>query len=125
MVNVAEQHRRLAQSEIGDSESTMVERAEKVLHSLLTNNPPKLISYSEAYRRIIGPYSVWRNAVHAPEIIRLACQTSARRVGRLTIRLDALIVGKDTRRPASGHFVNASYSESNWIQTFGTWSLDG
>lgn len=107
-----------------DSDGVKIQRAEELLTHLLDEmNPPQLISYSEAYRRIIGPYTVWRNAVHAPEVIRLACQTTPRRVGRLTIRLDALIVGKETRRPAKGHFANAAYSETDWIQTFGTWSL--
>jgi hypothetical protein len=106
-----------------DDEGAMVHRAEQLFDGLLTANPPKLISYSEAYRRIIGQYSVWRNAVHAPAVIQLARQTSSRRVGPLTIRLDALIVGKETRRPAGGHFATAAYSESDWIQTFGTWSL--
>ena len=101
----------------------MAQRAEDLLNELLKMNPPKLISYSAAYRRIIGPYSVWRNAVHAPAVIRIACGTSSRRVGRLTVRLDALIVGKETRRPAKGHYNDAEYSESDWIQTFGTWTL--
>lgn len=70
MLNFAERDRRLAHSAGGDSEGTIVERAEELLDSLLTMNPPKLVSYSEACRRIIGPYSVWRNAVHAPEVIR-------------------------------------------------------
>lgn len=105
------------------SERAVFQSAEELFKSLLAVNPPKLISYSEAYRRIIGPYDVWRNAVHAPAIVRIACRTSARRVGRLTVRLDALIVGKETRRPAKGHFTNASYSEADWIQTFGTWTL--
>jgi hypothetical protein len=110
----------------GDSEDAKIQRAEELFATLLDEmNPPRLISYSEAYRRIVGPYAAWRNAVHAPEVIRLACQTSQRRVGRLTIRLDALIVGMQTRRPAGGHFTNANaaYSEADWIQTFGTWPL--
>jgi len=107
----------------GGSERVMVQRAEDLFKNLLTMNPPKVISYSEAYRRIIGPYDVWRNAVHAPAVIRIACATAPRRVGRFTIRLDALIVGKSTRRPAPKHFASAGYSESEWIQTFGTWPL--
>lgn len=106
---------------IDDTEDAMVQRAEDLFGMLLTMT--QLISYSEAYRRIVGPYSVWRNAVHAPEVIRLARLTSPRRVGRLTMRLDTLIVGKESRRPGGGHFRTATYSESDWIQTFGTWSL--
>lgn len=109
----------------GDTERAMIRRAEALFRSLLTMNASKLISYSEAYRRIIGPYSVWRNAVHAPAVIQIARRTSPRRVGPLTIRLDALIVGKETRRPAGGHFATANYSESDWIQKFGTWALLG
>jgi len=105
----------------GDSEVAKIQRAEELFASLLDET--RLISYSEAYRRIVGSYTTWFNAVHAPEIIRLACQTSQRRVGPLTIRLDALIVGMQARRPARGHFANAAYSESDWIQTFGTWPL--
>lgn len=108
----------------GDSEGAKIQRAEELFANLLDKmNPPRLISYSEAYRRIVGPYAAWRNAVHAPEVIRLACLTSQRRVGRLTIGLDALIVGMQTRRPAQGHFANAAYTEADWIQTFGTWPL--
>jgi len=99
------------------------ERAEQLLDELLSMTPPRLVSYSEAYRRIIGPYRVWRNAVHAPEVVQIARRTSPRQVGRLTVRLDALIVGKETRRPAGGHFSAADYSEADWIQTFGTWPL--
>lgn len=98
-------------------------RAEHLLDELLSMSPPRLVSYSEAYRRIIGPYSVWRNAVHAPEVVQIARHTSPRHVGRLTVRLDSLIVGKETRRPAGGHFSAADYSEADWIQTFGTWPL--
>lgn len=121
MLNATRDENRVAVPE--DTEDAMAQRAEELLDDLLAMNPPRLISYSEAYRRIIGTYSVWRNAVHAPAVIRLACGTDSRRVGRLTIRLDALIVGKVTRRPGPGHFVTAPYSESEWIQTFGTWAL--
>lgn len=107
----------------GVSERVMIQRAEDLFKRLLAMNPPQLISYSEAHRRIIGPYDVWRNAVHAPAVIRIACATAPRRVGQFTIRLDALIVGKGTRRPAPKHFASAGYSESDWIQTFGTWPL--
>lgn len=108
-----------------DAEDEMAQRAEDLFDSLLSMTPPRLVSYSDAYRRIIGPYAAWRNAVHAPAVIQLARQTSTRRVGPLTIRLDALIVGKETRRPAGGHFATAAYSEADWIQTFGTWPLLG
>lgn len=107
----------------GGSERVMVQRAEDLFKNLLAMNPPMLISYSEAYRRIIGPYDVWRNTVHAPAVIRIACATAPRRVGQFSIRLDALIVGKGTRRPAPKHFASSGYSESEWIQTFGTWPL--
>ena len=123
MVNVMK-HDNLGMTGLrADVDTVMVQRAEELFSNLLAMNPQRLISYSEAYRRIIGPYSVWRNAVHAPAVIQIACETSPRRVGRLTIRLDALIVGKETRRPAGGHFATAVYTESDWIQTFGTWSL--
>jgi hypothetical protein len=102
-------------------ESLKIKAAESLFVRLLGEK--SLISYSEAYQNIVGPYAVWRNAVHAPEIIRIACKTPQYSVGKLTIRLDALIVGKQTRRPARGHFANAEYSEVDWIQTFGTWPL--
>lgn len=105
------------------NERILVHRAERLLDELLDGNPPRLVSYSEAYRRIFGDYDVWRNAVHAPAVVRVACRTSQRQVARLTIRLDALVVGKETRRPARGHFRSANYSEADWIQTFGTWPL--
>jgi hypothetical protein len=110
---------------LNGDERTQLERAETLLTELLALQPPQLISYSEAYRRIIGPYSVWRNAVHAPEIIRIASRTSTRQVGALSVRLDALMVGKQTRRPAGGHFTSVSYGESDWIRIFGTWPLLG
>lgn len=80
-----------------------------------------LTSYSHAYRTLIGPYKVWLNAVHVPKVIALAQQSSWRQVGRLTIQLDALIVGKTTRRPGDGHFASATYSEADWLQAFGAW----
>ena len=80
-----------------------------------------LTSYSHAYRALIGPYKVWLNAVHVPKVIALAQQSSWRQAGRLTIQLDALIVGKTTRRPGDGHFAAARYSEADWMQTFGAW----
>lgn len=101
----------------------MQRRAEVLFDELLKAR--NLISYSEAYRQIIGPYATWRNAVHAPAVIGVACETASRRVGPHTVRLDALIVGKETRRPAGGHFAAASYSEADWIRTFGTWPLLG
>lgn len=103
--------------------SEALKRAEALFDTLLSMKPPRLVSYSEAYRRIIGPYADWRNAIHAPEVIKLALRTSPRRAGRFSIRLDALIVGKQTRRPAPGHFTAAVYSESDWIQAFGSWAL--
>jgi len=105
----------------GDDEQAKIKRAEGLFSYLLAEK--RLISYSEAYRRIVGPYTSWRNAVHAPEVIRLACKTTPDSVGGLAIRLDSLIVGIQTRRPARGHFVNAAYSEGDWIQTFGIWPL--
>lgn len=108
---------------LAGSDRAIAQRAEKLFSELLEMQPPRLISYSAAYRRILGAYSVWRNAVHAPAVIAVACRTSPRKVGPLSVRLDALIVGKVTRRPAKGHFTEAAYSESDWIQTFGTWTL--
>lgn len=104
-----------------DDDKKAIERAQSLLAALVEER--RVISYSAAYRHIVGPYNTWLNAVHSPEVIRLACKTTPRRVGNLTIRLDALIVGIQTRRPARGHFVNAAYSEVDWIQTFGTWPL--
>lgn len=106
-----------------ETEDAVVQRAENLLDKLLNMDPPKLISYSAAYGHIIGGYEIWRNAVHAPEVIRLARLTSHRRVGNLTIQLDTLIVGKASRRPGRGHFRTAMYTEPDWIRTFGTWSL--
>jgi hypothetical protein len=100
-----------------------VQRAEALFSELLEMQPPHVISYSAAYRKILGEYSVWRNAVHAPAVIGIACRTTPRRVGALTVRLDALIVGKLSRRPAGGHFSEATYSESEWIKNLGTWPL--
>jgi uncharacterized coiled-coil protein SlyX len=105
----------------GADPGSAVERAEGLFYDLLST--PKLISYSDAYRAILGPYDIWRNAVHPAKIIEIALQTKPRSVGTLTIRLDALIVGKSTLRPAKGHFRNAGYSESDWIRTFGGWPL--
>jgi hypothetical protein len=96
-----------------------LERAEQLFAALVAANPMNLISYSRAYREVIGEYDEWRNAVHAPEIIRVARRTKPRTVSGLTIRLDALIVGKKTGTPATGHFSTAGYAEAVWNQKFG------
>lgn len=128
---VAQLKRRIAELEVqlgarpstdaphAGSELELVERAERLFDTLLSAKPPNLISYSRAYREAIGEYGVWRNAVHAPEIIRVARRTRARTVSGLTIRFDALIVSKATGKPASGHFSTASYSEDVWERAFG------
>ena len=106
-----------------DSPEADVEKAEELFQRLLSAGPPRLISYSGVYRRIFGEYSTWRNAVHVPRVIQVACRTKRRRVGQLSVQLDALIVGKVTHRPGPGHFENAEYTPSDWIQNFGTWPL--
>ena len=111
-----------AQIAVGNDRAA-VQRAEALFTELLEMRPPRLISYSGAYRKVLGNYSVWRNAVHAPAVIGVACRTAPRRIGTVTVRLDALIVGKLTRRPAKGHYSDAAYSENDWIKSFGTWPL--
>jgi hypothetical protein len=100
-----------------------IARAEALFEGLLSLRSPRLISYSEAYLTIFGTYGVWRNSVHAARVIDIALRTKPRGIGPLTIRLDALIVRKDTLRPSPRHFVTANYSEAEWIRTFGGWSL--
>jgi hypothetical protein len=101
------------------ADSVLVARAEELFDQLLSAQPTNLVTYSRAYREVIGDYDEWRNAVHAPEIIRVARRTKPRTVAGLTVRLDALIVGKKTGSPAPGHFAASGYSEAVWQTKFG------
>jgi hypothetical protein len=107
------------QSPRRSADSETIKGAERLFDALLSARPENLITYSRAYREVIGEYGVWRNAVHAPEIIRLARCTGPRNVAGLSIRLDALIVSKATGRPAQGHFSSSAYSEEVWAEKFG------
>ena len=103
------------------TEAMSVARAETLFDELVSSE--RLVSYSGAFRRLIGPYDVWRNAIHPAEVIKAAVLTRPRDVAGIRIRLDALIVSKGKLRPAGGHFKDAHYTEADWIRTFGTWSL--
>lgn len=101
------------------SDAEKIRKAERLFDALLSAKPANLITYSRAYREVIGDYRDWRNAVHAPEIIRLARCTRPRNVAGLTISLDALIVSKASGRPAQGHFSTSAYSKEVWNHAFG------
>lgn len=122
---VAELESQLAATKATDEErfdevdATKLQKAELLFDSLVAARPVNLVTYSRAYREVVGSYSDWRNAVHAPEIIRIARLTRPRTVQGVEIRLDALIVSRTNQVPAPGHFRTARYPLEIWMQKFG------
>jgi hypothetical protein len=86
-----------------------------LLRHLIANS--ELITYMAAYEAILGDPSAWRH-VHTQRVVAAALGTTPETVDGLRVRLDAFVVGKGTRRPASRHFLGKDYTEREWLSKF-------
>src|SRR5256885_210856 len=82
------------------------------------------INYARAYEILFGRFARWEQRM-AQEVVEVALRTNPRPIAGANIRLDALIVNKDSGRPSSKHFESKNYSEQQWFGSFGSWPLCG